>query len=181
MDREDQMDREEPSSAPVTKLRGAGVDVDPRRAAWVVAAVCLVALIVTAVVLLVAGMNKNAQATNLQQHGVPVAVTSTGCLGMLGGSGSNAAGYACTGTYTYNGRHFTKPIPGTVLIRPGAVVRGVIVPSDPGLLSTPQAVASQRASWRVFIAPAVLLVLALVGIAVMLRLARRNRGVKANR
>jgi hypothetical protein len=175
MDREDRMDREEPSSAPVTKLRGAGVDVDPRRAGWAVAGVCLVAVIATAVVLFVAGVNKNSQATNLQQHGVPVAVTVTGCQGLLGGSGSNAAGYACTGVYHYGGQHFTKTIPGIAFFRTGSVVRGVVVPSDPGLLSTPQAVANQRASWKVFIAPAVLLLVALVGIAIMFRIARRNR------
>jgi hypothetical protein len=169
-----QMDREETSSAPVTKLRGAGVDVDPRRAGWVVAVVCLVALIATALVLFAVGANKNSQATNLRNHGVPVAVTVTGCQGLLGGSGSNAAGYACTGTYNYNGHHFTKTIPGTAFFRPGTQVRGVIVPSDPSLLSTPQAVATQRASWRVFIVPAVLLVLALVGIAIMIRIARRK-------
>src|ERR1700722_7778338 len=77
---------------PVTTLRGAGVDVDPRRALQLVIAVCLVALTVVAVVLLLAGMKKNPQAVSLHNHGVPVPVTVSGCLGLLGGSGSNPAG-----------------------------------------------------------------------------------------
>ena len=91
---------------------GAGVDVDPRRARQLVVAVCLVALAVVAVILLVAGLQKNAQADSLQQHGVPVTVTVTGCLGLLGGSGSNGAGYACKGTYTFDGRHYVRVHPG---------------------------------------------------------------------
>jgi hypothetical protein len=139
-------------------------------------------LVATAVVLLVAGVDKNSQATSLQHQGVPVEVTVTGCQGLLGGSGSNAAGYACTGTYSYSDRHFAKTIPGTAFFRVGTVVRGVVVPSDPGLLSTPQAVASQRASWRVFLAPVVLLLVALVAIVMMIRIARRGRQpVEANR
>lgn len=169
------MDREEPSSAPITKLRGAGVDVDPRRAGRIVLIVCLVALIATGIVLVIAGVNKNSQASNLQHHGVPVEVTVTGCQGLLGGSGSNAAGYACTGVYHYEGEHFTKTIPGTAFFRTGSVVRGVVVPSDPGLLSTPQAVASQRASWRVFIVPAVLLLLGIAGIAIAILIPKRSR------
>ena len=43
---------------PVTTLRGAGVDVDPRRAVRLVLAVCLVALTAVAVVLLVAGVHE---------------------------------------------------------------------------------------------------------------------------
>jgi len=97
---------------PVTTLRGAGVDVDPRRAVRLVLAVCLVAATVVAVLLLVAGVNKNTQATSLHDHGVPVSVTVSGCLGLLGGSGSNPAGYACKGSYAFNGHQYMRAIPG---------------------------------------------------------------------
>ncbi len=137
--------------------------------------VCLVALALTALLLLIAGANKNAQVTSLREHGVPVEVKVTGCLGLLGGSGSNAAGYACTGTYVYSGHHFEQSIPGNALLRPGQIVRGVVVPSDPTLLSTPQAVASQKASWRVFIAPVILLLIVLVLIGVAVVIGRRGR------
>jgi hypothetical protein len=158
---------------PVTTLRGAGVDIDPRRALRLVVAACLVAVTVVAVVLLVAGVKKNSQAVSLHDHGVPVTVTVSGCLGLLGGSGSNPAGYACKGSYTFEGHRYVQAIPGNALHPPGSVIQGVIVPSDPWLLSTPAAVADQQASWRVFIAPAVLF--ALVAIALGFLLARRRR------
>jgi hypothetical protein len=164
-----------PPDAPLTVLRGARVEIDPRRARRLVIGASLVVLTAVAVVLLVAGLNKNSQATSLQQHGVPVAVTVSGCVGLLGGSGSNAAGYACHGTYTFNGRRFHEDIPGTTLLPPGTVVRGVIVPTNPALLSTPRAVAEQRASWRVFIAPAILFAIVLIVLAVVVVTSRRAR------
>ena len=72
---------------PVTTLRGASVDVDPRRALRLVLAVCLVALTLVAIVLLVAGSNKNAQSVSLHDHGVPVSVSVTGCLASWAGVG----------------------------------------------------------------------------------------------
>ena len=159
---------------PVTTLRGAGVDVDPRRARRVVVGVILVAITVIAVVLLLAGMKKNSQAVDLHQHGVPVSVTVSGCLGMLGGSGSNPAGYSCKGSYTFKGHRYVQAIPGNSLLHPGAVVRGVIVPDDPRLLSTPAVVAAQESSWKVFIAPIVLFVLVALALAVVVVRRRRR-------
>jgi hypothetical protein len=159
---------------PLTRLRGAGVDVDPRRAARLVIAVCLVALVVIAAVLVVAGAQKNAQASNLRHHGVPVAVTVTGCTGLLGGSGSNPAGYACKGTYAFEARRYEQDIPGNTSLRSGAVIRGVIVPGDPYLLSTPAMVASEQASWHVFIAPIILLAAVVLAVTTLLLVRRRK-------
>jgi hypothetical protein len=161
---------------PVTTLRGAGVDVDPHRAAQLVVGACLVGLTVVAVILLVSGIQKNAHVASLRDHGVPVPVTVSGCLGLLGGSGSNAAGYACKGTYSYGGHRYQQAIPGDVLLHTGTVIRGVIVPSDPRLLSTPAAVAAQHSSWRVYIAPAILFGILVLASGALL-LARRHRRV----
>lgn len=160
---------------PVTTLRGAGVDVDPRRARTMVIGAALMVLLAVAVVLLVAGLNKNSQADSLHEHGIRVAVTVTGCRGLLGGSGSNPAGYACRGTYTFDARHFEEDIPGTALLHTGSVIRGVIVPNDPGLLSTPGEVADERASWNVFVAPVVLLAIVLGVLAAIVWTSRRTR------
>jgi hypothetical protein len=162
---------------PVTTLRGARVDVDPRRAGQLVLGAVLVALAVVAVVLLVAGVQKNAQADALEHHGVAVEVKVSGCSGLLGGSGSNAAGYRCQGSYTFAGRHYERDIPGNVLIAPGTIIRGVVTPGDPGLISTPALVAAQRSSWRVYLAPAILfaaLAIALVAVVLLRRRARRT-------
>ncbi len=148
-------------------LRGAGVDIDARRARQAVVVVCLVGLAVLTVVLFIAGAQKNAQQTSLGRHGVPVEVTVTNCLGLMGGSGSNLAGYACTGSYTVDGRHYTESIPGDSLLRTGSTIPGLTVPGDPALLSTAKAVATQKPSWKVFIVPTVLL-LVLVGLVAVL-------------
>ncbi len=162
------------SGAALTTLRGAGVQVDVRRAGRVVVAVCLVALAVVAVVLLVAGIHKNAQINDLRQHGVDVSVRVTGCLGLLGGSGSNQAGYDCTGTFTLRGHRYSEDIPGNALRNPGTKVSAVAVAGDPPLLDTRHTVAAEHGSASVFIVPVILLVVLvlLVGGLVI----RRRRG-----
>jgi hypothetical protein len=165
-----------PLDTPVSTLRGSGVDVDSRQVVRAAVGLCLVALAVVVVVLLVAGANKNAQINRLRQHGVPVEVTVTTCLGQLGGSGSNAAGYQCRGSFTIDGRHYNQIIPGSALLPLGTTVRGVIDPSDPALISTVAEVDSERASWRVFLLPiALAVVLALLVVAVVIRMGRSRR------
>ena len=144
---------------PVSTLRGAAVEVDVRRAGQVFGGLCLLALAATAVVLLVAGFQKNAQITRLHQQGVGLEVKVSGCIGLMGGSGSNAAGYQCRATFTLDGRRYNDAIPGTALYAPNTSLRAIVVPGDPALLSTPRALATEHASSRVFVLPAALLVL----------------------
>jgi hypothetical protein len=159
--------------APLTTLRGAGVDVDFRRVGQVVIGMCLVGVAVLAVILLVAGFQKNAQIASLHQNGVPVEVKVSSCTGLLGGSGSNAAGYQCQGTFLLNGHTYSAVVPGDSLHVPGSTLQGISVPSDPALLSTPSLVAAEHTSWRVFILPAVLLIF-LAGVLGALFLRRRS-------
>jgi heme A synthase len=160
----------------ISTLRGASVDADIRRVAHLLIGACLVALAVLIILLFMAGAHKNAQITRLRQHGVPVQVTVSRCLGQLGGSGSNRAGYSCKGTFTLDGHRFTESIPGSTLYPPGTTIRGIAVPGDPALLAPVHVVAAERASWRVFILPTVLLVIlvALVGALVLRRRAIRR-------
>jgi len=161
-------------------LRGASVGtLDSRRVGRAVAALCMVGLVVTAVVLAVAGADKNAQITRLRDHGVSVQVTVTGCLGLLGGSGSNPAGYECRGAYRAEGRRYVEDIPGTGLRRPGSTLRAVIDPDDPALLSTPAILATEHASWRVYVVPGALLLVVIAGGAVALWRARRATAPRA--
>jgi hypothetical protein len=163
---------------PLTNLRGAGVDVDVRRVGQVVIGICLVGVAVLAVIQLVAGFQKNAQINSLRNNGVPVQIRVSGCLGLLGGSGSNAAGYDCRGTFTLDGRTYTENLPGNSLLTPGTTLPGVSVPGDPALVSTPSIVADQHPSWTVFTVPVILLVF-LPAILVVLFV--RRRGVRAAR
>jgi hypothetical protein len=142
--------------------RGGSVDVDARRLGRVFLAIFLAGLAVVVVVLVVAGVHKNAQINRLRQHGVVVQVTVSGCEGLLGGSGSNAAGYSCRGTFTLSGHHYNESLPGSTFHAPGAMIREVTVPGDPALLSPVHTVATERTSWDVFILPAILLVVLLL-------------------
>ena len=165
-----------PDPGPITTLRGAGVAVDPRRAARVAVVLALAALAAVTVVLAVAGAQKNAQINELRNNGVTIDMTVTRCSGLLGGSGSNAAGYACQGTYSFHGHRYTEAIPGNVLRIPGSRVRAVIAPSDPGLVSTASAVRTDQPSLRVFLAPLILGVVTVVATALAWR--ARRRGTK---
>jgi hypothetical protein len=164
---------EAPPDQPVTTLRGASVDVDMRGAGRVVLVVCLVALTVIGVILLIAGIHNNDQANSLKRGGVPVTVTVTHCLGLIGGTGAQGAGYSCTGTYRFDGRQYHQAIPGLAFHAQGSSLRGVVAPGDPELLSTPGQLAHQHASWRVFILPALLLLAAVVVTGILIL--RRSR------
>jgi len=169
----------DPPEGPVSTLRGAGVDFNGRVVGRVAVGVCLVTLAVLVVVFSVVGAEKNAQITRLRLHGVRVEVTVSGCLGLLGGSGSNGAGYACRGTFVLAGHRYDAAIPGNTLYRPGSTLPMVSTPGDPGLVALVGAVATERASARVYPLPGVLLALlvALVGVVLL----RRRRGRSAVR
>jgi hypothetical protein len=164
----------EPSGQPLSTLRGAGVEFNSRKVGGFLATLGLATTAVLVVVFTIVGVNKNDQINRLREHGVPVTVTVTSCQGLLGGSGTNVAGYACNGTYKLGGRTYAQAIPGTTFHSPGAKLRAVSDPSDPALMSLESFVRSEHASWRVFILPGVLLVvLAVVG-PVVLAMRRRS-------
>jgi hypothetical protein len=150
------------------------VEVDSGRVARGLLGACIVAVAAVTAVLFAAGVHRNAQITSLRQQGVPIEVTVTKCLGVLGGSGSNAAGYSCRGTFVLNGKRYTHTIPGDTLLAPGTTVRLVTVESAPGLIATINQAKSDRASWGVFILPTVLLVVLAVLVAAIVVRRRRD-------
>jgi hypothetical protein len=167
-------DPSETSDAPVSTLRGARAQVDGRTVAKVVLGLVVATLTVLVVVFVVVGFDKNRQTDELRSQGVPVTFTITSCQGLLGGSGSNGAGYACRGTYHLDGHTYNEPLPGTAFFVPGATVHAIAVPSDPGLVSPVAMVESAHASWRVYLLPGILFAaLLLVAAAVIWR--RRKR------
>jgi len=173
---EDQQHTPGLAGEPISKLRGAETQVDVRRAGQVGLGLVFATLAVLVVVFVVVGIDKNRQIDELRGRGVPVGFTVTHCQGLLGGSGSNGAGYACSGTYRLEGHTYRESLPGTTaLFSPGAMVPAVAVPGDPPLVSPVAAVASEHASWRVFILPAVLFAtLVLLAAAVLVRWRRRS-------
>jgi hypothetical protein len=158
----------------VAPLRGAGVQIDGRQAARVLVAITLVTLAVLVVVFAIIGSDKNHQIDQLHDQGVAVQVTVTSCQGLLGGSGSNGAGYTCRGTYALQGHRYNELLPGTALHAPGATIRAVAVPGDPALVSPVSIVDSEHTSASVYVLPGILLVV-LAAILVLLALRRRHR------
>jgi hypothetical protein len=144
---------------------------------------------VSSAVLFVAGAHQNAQITALKNDGVQVVETVTACQGLLGGSGSNAAGYSCRGTLSVGGHVYRDPVPGTSLYAPGTKLVIVVDLADPGLVSSVGDLKKEHASADVFILPSILLVLllalgALIGVRFRSRPERsealkRNPGVSA--
>jgi hypothetical protein len=156
-----------PSSVTLTRLRGAGVEIDARRVRRVALALCLIALATVAVILFVAGAQKNDQINRLRHDGIRVDITVSGCRGLLGGSGSNAAGYTCSGSFTLAGHRYSESLPGTSFHTPGSHLLGVAVPGDLALVSPLAIEATQHASGGVFILPSVLLALFVLSIGAL--------------
>ncbi len=159
----------------IGQLRGAGVQVNGRRVAHVALGIVLATLAILAIVFTVVGVHTNQQDDRLHNDGVPVSFTVTGCLGLLGGSGSNAAGYSCQGTYTLDGARYHEQLPGDSFHRPGSTVAAIAVPGDPALVSPASIVATQRSSAGVFVLPAVLFVVLLVLVALLVAVRRRHQ------
>jgi hypothetical protein len=160
----------------VGQLRGAGVSVDGRRVGQVAIGIVLVTLLVLTIVFTLVGIHTNQQNDRLHNDGVPVTFTVTGCLGLLGGSGSNAAGYSCHGTYSLDGKTYSEQLPGDSLHRPGSTVPSVAVPGDPALVSPASIVATEHSSAGVFVLPIIFFVVLLVLVALLVVLRRRRQG-----
>jgi hypothetical protein len=139
--------------------------------------VFVMALAVIAATLFVAGATKNAEISNLRQHGVRVEATVQTCTGQLAGSGSNAAAYRCTGTFVLDGQRVRITIPGGALRTPGTKVLLVSTVNDPGLVATVDRVNSERTSMGVFVVPSILLLALIVLIAVVIVRRRRATSV----
>ena len=90
-------------------------------------------------------------------------MTVTSCIGLLGGSGANPAGYSCHGTFTLGGHTYDDQIPGNTLYGPGTRSPASPWPSDPALFTTPAILATQHPSGRRYVVPVVLTVVLVAG------------------
>ncbi len=168
-------DAASPDEEPTVALRGASVDVDVRRIGRVLSIVAVVGLGITVIALYVAAFQRNSQITELRNHGMPVEVTVTSCLGLMGGTGQNSAGDVCSGTYVVDGHRYNVVLPGTDLQQRGSVLAGVVAANDPTVFSTKVIVAGERPSPRVYLLPTVLLAIELVLIVLVVRSLRTRR------
>jgi hypothetical protein len=163
----------DPSSSPaVSRLRGAGVSVDAASVVRTISTVLLVGLTTSVVLLFLSGYRQNHTRQELSDRGAPVMATVDSCLGLLGGSGSNAAGYSCRASFLFQGRIFTESIPGTRLRPRGEAVKLVVDPLEPSALALADHVPAPSAG--VYVLPGVLLGPEVVSAAALVQLRRRR-------
>jgi hypothetical protein len=162
-----------PDSTPedIGHLRGVRVaEVDPGRVIRVIALVIVLALAVAAVILAFSAARDNARLSKLQDHGVSVEATVTGCSAISSGVGMGTEYWECRGTYSLDGHHYNQVIRGSrAHLNPGQTVQAVAVPGDPSLLSTVAAAAHRHSAWPAYLGPIILgAVAVIIGLGVVL-------------
>ncbi len=148
---------EETSGQRVGTLRGAGVDIDRRRGrAHRRSASCSSPWLRRARPLRRGGPQEQPDRPTAQP-GIPVEAKVVACLGLLGGSGSNAAGYACHATYVVGGHRYDEIRPRCRRCSNQGRRSKSSWPPATRACSPPRPCCRRAASWHVFILPGVLL------------------------
>jgi hypothetical protein len=150
---------------------------------WFVTGALLLALFALVIVVsFISATNDNARIDRLKDHGVAVAVTVTNCVGNIGGSGSNAAGYTCDGSYRVNGIHYREVIGSkTTSSSVGTKVRAVADPSRPSTIELASAVQASSSSVSVYLVPILLaLSFAILTFVFLRRRATQSRATVAS-
>jgi hypothetical protein len=155
---------------------GGGVEVDSRRIVQWAGLLIVLALAGVVIALTLSAAADNSRQTKLKEHGIPVEVTVTGCVGIGSGIGQATAGYTCRGSYSLDGTEYSAVIRGAnQALPPGDVIQGVTVRGDPGLLSTAEAARKQHSSSKSFVTPIILgAITILLAVGLILWSARRR-------
>ena len=131
----------------VTPMRGA-VAASTSRGFWIKFG--WTALVLFAISILIgffAVSIDNARMERIKSHGIPVTVTVTNCVGNIGGSGSNAAGYSCHGHYRLDRVTYNEAIGSMTNFAPAdSSVRGVVDPSNHGTVELWSAAQNSKVS-----------------------------------
>ncbi|HEY1826853.1 MAG TPA: hypothetical protein VGF87_02475 [Acidimicrobiales bacterium] len=159
----------EPPDSGFSSYRGARVEANSQRVAHVAVGLLLVALAALSVGFFIAGAHHNAQIDRLKANGVRVQATVTTCVGQLGGSGSNVAGYTCTAAFSLRGQHDVETLPGNTYYRQGTHLSAVAVPGDPALVAPLSQFKADHSSGGVYVLPVVFLAAFVVLLAVTVR------------
>jgi len=165
-----------PPSDHVASLRGPEVVTIGRKAWYRLVAVGLVLSFAALIVSVVSTAHDNSRIARMKTHGIAVSVTVTRCIGNLGGSGSNGAGYTCHGDYSIAGTTHHELIGSmTTFAASGTKVNGVADPSKPTTVILASALKKSTTSPATYF-PAGFMAIVLVTLTfVFTRLARRPR------
>jgi hypothetical protein len=159
----------------VASLRGAEA-ASLGRHFWVRAATIGLAFFAVAIALSFAStLNDHSRIDRMKAHGVPVSVAISNCVGNMGGSGSNVAGYVCRGTYTVDGKKYNEIISSmTTFATPGSRVSAIADPSQHGYVALASAIQHSSSSSAAFVVLIILTVILMLLAALLFRLARRQ-------
>jgi hypothetical protein len=159
----------------VTSLRGPAA-ASVGRTLWLFAgALGLVLFAIALVVSFISATNDNARIDRMKAHGIPVIVTVVDCIGNIGGSGSNAAGYTCRGDYTVGGTTYRELIGSmTTFSASGTPVRGVADPSQHSTVVLASAIRTSVASPKAYVPPGLFTTVLVALTLALLRVARRS-------
>jgi hypothetical protein len=152
-----------PDPREFTALRGATAPrIDVRF--WRLAGATLLAVFaVIVIVSFLSASNDNSRIERMKNHGISVAVTVTNCAGNIGGSGSNAAGYTCQGSYQVDGVRYVETIGSmTTMAIAGTKVRAVADPQRPSTVELAATVVRSSPSSSVYVVPSLMALLAIV-------------------
>lgn len=162
------------TEAHVTTLRGPQA-ASMGRSFWRIAgAICLVLVAVAILVSFLSVRNDNARLERMRANGIPVTVTVLNCVGNIGGSGSNAAGYTCHGRYRLDGTTYHEIIGAmTTFWTSGSEVKGVVDPSQHSTVMQASALESRRTSPKSYLVDELLTAVFLALAVAFLRSTRR--------
>ncbi len=160
----------------VVALRGP-TPADIGRNHWLLAAVLgLVVLAASIVVSFTSAVNANSTIVRMQTHGIPVTVTVGDCIGNIGGSGSNSAGFTCHGSYRVAGVAFHEIIGSmSTFAKAGTIERGIADPNRHNTVELASAVRDTSPSATAYI-PSVVLAVLLGALTLLLGRFARRRG-----
>jgi hypothetical protein len=149
---------------------GGGVEIHAGRLVRYLGILCVLVLIALTVATATSTANQNSRAAELRNHGVPVDVTVSGCVGVSSGIAQAIQYYQCRGTYSVDGQRYNEVIGGVRSALPiGQTVHAVTAKGDPALVSTIGS--AKRGSYA---APVVLGALAVVLIIGLMLWSRRR-------
>jgi len=124
----------------------------------------------------ITSMNNASRIERLRTHGISVEARITNCSGLIGGSGSNSAGYTCTASYRIGTETFHSVVGGLSTFQPTGTSTSVVAdPNNHGAIELASVAKSDQFSITSVILPAVLALLFFGDVAWQILRRRRRK------
>jgi hypothetical protein len=163
-----------PEEAPSYVRGGGGLPTSTGRVLRVVLATIVISLLGVTIGLAIEAAHHQSRTQRLHDHGVPVTITVTGCLGLVSGTGITPSTYICHGSFTLDGRRYDEPIHESPdLLTVGHHFAGVDDAGSPSDLTLAGSVGSAQSTWQIYANTVWLAIASLVVAGIGLLLLRR--------